>query len=254
MTDPATSVSLLLAKSVGAAIGKKFTSLVIEKWTQYRAAKFFESYSIELAKALEAGKWGDLNQMTDEIFSDDLKTEILFDSYRRVCFTKSKLLGPRILGVLTAMLILEGRKATEEEEIIFECAEGLADPEFVEIVKFYFECLEKSKKGKPDVKEYGGEITIEWCVDGYDSTWGSSQADIGSLDFTEALGEWARKAKSYSLISDRIVCATSGSTNYGKRITETKYITYVTTRLAMKTLVEYVQRALAVSPPKDDQE
>ena len=77
------------------------------------------------------------------------KTEVLYDAYRSVCFSKSKTMGPRILGLLTASIVLEKRTATDEEEPVFKAAEALSDPELLEFFKAYRKYSADSKDKKP---------------------------------------------------------------------------------------------------------
>ncbi|MFM9709894.1 hypothetical protein, partial [Streptomyces galilaeus] len=78
-----------------------FGKSVIEKWTRYRAERFFEAFvetiGIELVDGVETPE---TDRQLAEILADDFKTETLYDAYRRVCFSKSKTIGPRIIGLL----------------------------------------------------------------------------------------------------------------------------------------------------------
>ncbi len=87
----ATSV---IGKSVATTVAKKFGGAVVERWTRYRADRFFEGFVETVGMELTAGfQTEEVDKQLAEILADDSKSEVLFDAYRRVCFSRSKTLG-----------------------------------------------------------------------------------------------------------------------------------------------------------------
>src|SRR5258708_35858215 len=87
----------------------------------------------------------DVDERLTAILEDEAKSEVLFEAYRRVCLSTSKRLGPRIVGLLTGRLVLEGRMADDTEERIFAAAESLSDAELIEFMKSYYEHRRKAE-------------------------------------------------------------------------------------------------------------
>jgi hypothetical protein len=81
-------IATTVGKSVATNVAKKFGGAVVERWTRHRAESFFEAFvegvGLELASGVQTGE---LNQQIDAMLADDTKSEILFDAYRRVCFS-----------------------------------------------------------------------------------------------------------------------------------------------------------------------
>lgn len=121
-------------KSLASALAKTFATNVIERWTKKRAEKFFETFQHEIARARVLGDNPEaLGATLDHMMSTELGSEILFDAYRKVCISKSKVIGPRIIGFLSAELCLEGRLANDIEELYFSVAETLSDTELLNV-------------------------------------------------------------------------------------------------------------------------
>ena len=58
-------------------------------------------------------------EMLTKIVEDDELYEQMYETYRSVMLSKSRSIGPRMMALLAARLIIEGRTANEEEEAIF---------------------------------------------------------------------------------------------------------------------------------------
>jgi hypothetical protein len=147
------SASAVVGKVAAKLILKKFGKAVVERWTRHRAEQFFaafvEALAAESAAHIESLE---VDRMLDKILEDDTKTETLFDAYRRVCFTTSKDLGPRIIALLTGKLVMEGRVADEEEEKVFAAAETLGDGELLSFFKKYSECVQRASQDQGPAK------------------------------------------------------------------------------------------------------
>jgi hypothetical protein len=166
-SDLVMSAEITLVARSAAALAKRFGKAVIERWTRYRAEQFFEAFiealSFETCAAAE-------NQEVDErltaILDDETSREVLFDAYRRVCLSRSKRLGPRIVGLLTGRLVLEGRMADDTEERVFAAAESLSDTELIEFMKSYHEHRRKAEGVTNSLSEHhmvGESVVIRWA-------------------------------------------------------------------------------------------
>src|SRR5207253_2176699 len=126
------AVALHIAKKALGKIEDKFLGNVVHRWQNRRAHVFLEALAQTVA---EDNSGPDAEKRVDEALEDALtderKTEILFDAYRRVVLSSSKELGPRIIALLTAKLLAANRLATEGEELIFRAAETFSDSELI---------------------------------------------------------------------------------------------------------------------------
>jgi hypothetical protein len=183
----------------------KFKESVIARWTRFRATAFFEGFVKSLQTEQAAGhEIPDVDKRLDAIIADENKSEILFDAYRRVCFTKSKTLGPRIIGLLTGQLVIEGRMATQAEECIFDAAESLSDIEFVDFLKEYQEHYRRYVKRTEHTNEVHSSDK-ELTVSRNETELGKyGGADIGPFPWNEAFGSWAVKLNQCGLMTARI--------------------------------------------------
>lgn len=204
MLTVATSV---IGKTAVKTAAKKFSGAVIERWTRYRAERFFEGFVEVLANEFTSGDQTDeVDKRLSLILADDRKSEVLFDAYRRVCFTKSKTLGPRIIGLLTGELVHEGRMADSTEEKVFDAAELLSDPELIAFMKDYQEQrkdAESAQGPKAKHRMSGESIIVEWLRQSSDTS-GHGEHEIGSFPWEDALGRWAAGLHQCGLIEDRI--------------------------------------------------
>lgn len=202
-------VTSSLAKSAASNLSKKFGKAVVERWTRYRAECFFEGFAAALDEETVVGTQTEkVDGLLDRILEDDTKSEALFDAYRRVCFSKSKTLGPRIIGLLTGRLVRAGRMADSSEESIFAAAELLSDGEFIEFMKSYHDYRTKAKGDKgPNAEQrmLGESVIIRWSQESSKSgRFGTSELDIGPMDWEQSLGIWAGKLKQCGLLMDRV--------------------------------------------------
>ena len=104
---------------------------VIGRWSEHRSRQFFGAFVDEVRKERDVlTTSADLNDMLQSIADNDEHTTTIFDAYRRVALSASKDIGPMVIGLLTARIVLEGRTANEIEEMVFEGAEALNDRDF----------------------------------------------------------------------------------------------------------------------------
>lgn len=146
-----------VGKSVATTFAKKFTGAVIERWSRHRANSFF-------------------------------------DAYRRVCLSKSKTIGPRLIGLLTGEIIAECRMASPTEECIFEAGELMSDADFMEFMNGYRELREDKKC----VVNSWGSFQVSWNCEG--SGYFGNSIDVSPFPWDEALGRWAVKLNAVGLL------------------------------------------------------
>lgn len=186
---------------------KRFQSDVIQKWTKQRAQKFFETFCEEIGKETALYKNDNADALLEMILEDEKHSEVLFDSYRRVCMARSKDMGPRIIGLLTAQLISKGIQAGNDEEQIFMAAEQMMDDELVAFAEFYEqyekEAQDEKKKETARFNKAGG-LEILWSEDQISSSSPSSETPSGPLNLIECIGSWALKLKLLGMLSDDI--------------------------------------------------
>jgi len=197
-----------IGKPLATAIGKKFGATVIERWTRHRAEAFFNGFVETLGTELTNGvQTEEVDKRLTAILADEKNSEVLFDSYRRVCFTKSKRLGPRIIGLLTGQVVNEGRMAHLGEEQVFAAAELLSDGEFIEFMKTYHEYRMKAEgttSRKNEVRMLHDSIIIRWNEASWKLGGFPREVELGSLPWLEALGCWAVGLAKCGLLEYRI--------------------------------------------------
>jgi hypothetical protein len=186
-------------------VSSKFKTNVIERWTKRRAQKFFDEFCREVEIELGGTGSAKLDDILSHILEDEICTETLFDAYRRVSLTKSKELGPRIIGIVTAELVLRDRTADEIEDSILTAAENLSDDELLDYAKFVREqSVIGADESEKDVSfTENGDLKIKWSEEHFDSNWrNNDRVSIAPLNLDESLGRWASKIKSYGILFD----------------------------------------------------
>lgn len=206
MIEPVSAlVSGYVAEKIIDRVTKSFKINVIERWTKARAEKFFNEFCREIELELAGHQSDELDILLEKILEDETRSEVLFNAYRHVCFSRSKNLGPRIIGVLTAQLVIEGRLADEAEDNIFMAAENLLDNELLEFAEFTKKYKSQAEDEKIEDVSFDdhGNLAIEWFSERIDSNWNrDTNLSLAPLDLVECLGKWALKIKSLGIISD----------------------------------------------------
>ena len=208
-----TGAMIVVGRKLTSAAARKFGKRVIERWTRYRAAKFCEGFVAALSQEVKTGaESAEVDAALDAILSDELKSEILYDAYRKVCFAKSKTLGPRIIGILTGYLVVQGRIANDVEDQVFAAAENLSDGELVGLFNTFREWgrrADTTKDPKTGPHWVGDSLVIPWSEETRDSAWPSSmeeEIEVSALNFGDAFddGNWPLRAERLGLLSSRI--------------------------------------------------
>lgn len=135
LSTVAAEVGGVALDQIKSALGDLIKEKVIARWSEHRAQKFLNAFVYEAEKERDV-KWpsATLSDMLESVGKGDEQTSALFDAYRRVALSASKDLGPMVIGLLTAVIVLAKRDATEDEEQIFAAAELLNDRDFREFV------------------------------------------------------------------------------------------------------------------------
>ncbi|MEW6370245.1 MAG: hypothetical protein AB1584_04870 [Pseudomonadota bacterium] len=190
---------------------------VIEKWSGYRADKFFKAFLEEVRKESDSRyDSADLNDMLRKVAANDKQSSAIFDAYRKVALSASKDIGPMIIGVLTAIIVLEDREAAIDEELIFQAAETLNDLDFNNLVNWW------SRKDKRVIEERGSlKIFVKYGPHqppGISMGRQASGIDDVPLDVVSDVGIYALKLKNLGMLTElrvpRANPAVAGATEY----------------------------------------
>lgn len=146
----------------------------------------------------------DFQNRLESIFSNEKAKDILFESYRKTVFSRSKEIGPKIIGVLTAMIINEKRETTDVDENIFDAAEILNDNELIEFSKYIFEQIENSKNpSNNEVEITNGCMNILLGQEEYEIGH-EHEITISPKNLSDYLGRWANKMKLLDIFYDEM--------------------------------------------------
>lgn len=184
----------------------KFKDAVIQRWSTYRSKRYFQSFLKAVSdESANRGAPADLNRLLEKCELNSDITSVLFDAYRRVALSTSKDIGPRIIGIITAGIVLDERHANEYEERMLMAAETLSDVEFKgfhSAVQSWEETLSKSGK---DVVLNHDILRITVHTEQFDSSWPKQEANISPINLAEELGLWALKMKNIGILWDSTV-------------------------------------------------
>lgn len=191
--------TFLVRKGVG-MLAKSFTTNVIQRWSNYRALSFLEQF-VQLVENenITGIESKDLDQKLKKILEGEVSSELLFESYRKVCLSASKDLGPKIIALLTAKLIFEERHASNEEESFFRLAENLNDGELIDVSIFPDEI-----KKKKIVETYDNYTIFELNCESYDSN-SQNQVFLSNISLVDEFGHWANRLESFGLIKQEFM-------------------------------------------------
>jgi hypothetical protein len=123
---------LLAGKALSLAIDHALDGAIsqaIAKASAYRSRRFIDALIEVVRLELDHNVSEDeLNDLLGKLVKE-ANSEAVFDACRRACLSRSKDLGPRIIALLTAVLLSEERGPSDEEEMILDVAERLNDNE-----------------------------------------------------------------------------------------------------------------------------
>jgi len=166
---------------------------VIERWTRNRAIEFYRYFCASLFA--EETDEATIQDLLNQILSDDNNSAIIFEAYRLVCLTKSKIIGPRIIAVIVAEIIQRNGIANDEEETLLAVAEALSDHE---LLSFFREVKEF---GENEQEEF--EVVLE--EQHLDSNSSNQQINVVQGTLVNIYGTWAEKARALGLISESVI-------------------------------------------------
>lgn len=208
--DPVTTALASLAS--GHIAGKAcdnaislFRHNVIERWSRYRAEQFFDQLCCELRSETD----GTLKSYLDHLRGNDSASERLFDAYRSVTLSRSKILGPKFIAVIVARTLVEDRNPTAYEASMMNVAEEFDDDEFRGFADFVRQTRDDIAKGKDASVDERGVVKIRWCDDELELN-RSSHVDFSAspLNLYDSHGSWAVKMERLDILrtdlTDRI--------------------------------------------------
>lgn len=175
-----------------------FAERVIQRWSRYRAGRFIES----LVEGIAAGKLSEeeAGKKIDAALEHEAKSAVLFESYRRVCLSASRDLGPRFIGLLTARLLVADRAADDVEERLFMAAEILSDTDFGEFINFL---RQASNTGAGPFHRYRNSA-VRAIVHSETERPDTSSFHADPLNLIESHGTWALKISSVGILTQHI--------------------------------------------------
>ncbi|UZN49142.1 hypothetical protein KZ686_00160 [Cupriavidus cauae] len=203
--EPVTSALVSSAKTaVVKYVGEFIKGKVIERWSQYRAEKFYDSFLEEFQKQADVRcQSADLDDLLLKVSERDEVSSLLFDAYRRVCLSASRELGPRVIGLLTAEIVLEGRTATEGEEQMFQAAETLNDKEFLEFAGYLKAQVPRlSEHQRECLKALGWAKILVADDQAHCELEGGYLRPAAPFEIGGYVGIWALRLKNIGLISE----------------------------------------------------
>ena len=186
-------VTALAVKAGASWLSAKFKTLVIDRWARRRAEAFCTTFVEELASNDNTGQpLSNMEPMLTEMLSDELKSQVLFDAYRRVSLSASPSLGPRIIAVLTARLIAEKRAAAPGEERLLMVAETLNDDDLLSLCTYLSE-------NPPNTND-----EVRMFDDTNNSNW-RREMSIGPVNIGDEVGNWCLKLQNTGLVVQDVV-------------------------------------------------
>ncbi len=236
-----------------ASITAKIGRFAVERWSTYRRDQFFESLLENLQIEQASGEQRqEVDDALDYLLEDEQSSEVLFDAYRRVCFSKTKKYGPRIIGLLTAELLNDSRTSDEDEEMIFAAAELLGDVEFSDFRHCYESLLREisdDQKLMRRVMASGAELIEISSEDSHEvGSHRDSEANLLPPGLRSTHGAWAALLQSCGLIYQSVVQQTRQIPEDGERgidydQTWVTTVVSVTYKPALRRLYDLLLRA-----------
>lgn len=198
-------IAIILGKPIAKKLAAKFGESVVARWTNYRKSKFLDSF-LAMYEEEAGAEQSKIDDALDKILADDVSSELLYDAYVRVCLSKSKDLGPRIIGILTAKLTISCSRANDQQESVFAAAERMSDSELYSFLKHFMSIDEEAKEATDERKKVivSGDDLIEIL----DSNWTEqgvghgTDSEITPSSLWDSLGSWAAKLEQCGLLAN----------------------------------------------------
>lgn len=140
-----------------------FRKAIVERLSKRRAEEFFQAFA--KATADPNARTEDFRNRLNAIMENERDSETLFEAYRAVCLSRSKILGPRCIALLTARIVSENRVATPKEEQWGQAYEMLSDVEIGETFRYFSEQFLIVRHPEKAHLLNDGLLTIIWYTD-----------------------------------------------------------------------------------------
>jgi hypothetical protein len=168
---------------------------VISALAQLRAKVFFEAFlkALSLNPPGQPGGEGTIKKL-DDLMQSPFGRDVVYDACRRVSLCRSKLFGPRIIGVLAGKLLLEAREADEVEESIYAVATELSDDDMLSFLAQY-----EAWRGEYYKQGRSAAFTVPFDENSI-GVGRAGSIDFSSINFREHFGSWGRVLSSHGFI------------------------------------------------------
>lgn len=104
---------------------------IVLRLSKRRQDAFIDQFCRAVQKAGDdATVSAELIDLLKKLGEDDMLAEGLFEAYRKVAFSASKEIGPRVIALIAAKILAEGREPDEQENSLFAVAESFNDADF----------------------------------------------------------------------------------------------------------------------------
>lgn len=179
----------------------------IERWSVHRSQQFFRALTSSFAdEQAEGVEFPETVAAIEVALAGELTSALLFDCYRRVCFSRSKDLGPVVIGLLAGKLAAAGRTANTDEDEVFGAAEEMTDAELLGVVEFADLCsreLARPKSAYSGTEAGGVVVAMNQMLPGA-RPFGGNPARVGPLNLGTSFGLWTRKAEPLGMVEQDI--------------------------------------------------
>lgn len=200
--DPlAGRIATYLGGKLAIAALDRFRQVVVEPFGRKRAEEFIAAFATAVVDPSTPAH--ELQDKLSQILEDPQRQEVLFDSYRAVFLSRSRFIGPRAIGLLTARLVKEQRLATEEEEAWFQAYESFSDAELRATCSFFADAFRKGRSGAAKDHELNSTmLTIDWSV-GLNEF--RTTVDRSTFSLHSELGSWGAKLERLGIIATQVL-------------------------------------------------
>lgn len=192
-------ISTSIVQSIGSEalsrIASRFAQRAREDWLERRGREFWSRFQRSVAEDSGVAVSGAaLDGCLEELLRDETKMEVVSEAARSAFLSKSRTVGPRVIALLAARIVLEDRTATANEELVLDACEALSDSD-LRSLRDYLADRKASRDGQ--VRAY---VTSE----ARDTTFSFSSAKIGPPDLTREIGPWANKLEAIGLFHQEV--------------------------------------------------
>lgn len=185
----------------------KMSSSVIQRWSRRRAIAFYRSFIEELFR--ETPDPEIIARKLDQLHENEATSEMIFEAYRAVSLSKSKTIGPKVIGVLVANIVQrESPVASDVEDLVLAACESLSDSDFLRFAL----CIDPLIHERVGTNSHPGhfnaldhlELAVDTSVVRTASPFRGGTESINLMDdsLTLRLGLWAERLSALGLITE----------------------------------------------------